>query len=56
VRWRPSEANAWDQLEIDGAVVMRKETPASAPRFKVRNFDGTVQIDGHWYGIETKWR
>ncbi|UWM49135.1 polymorphic toxin-type HINT domain-containing protein [Streptomyces carpaticus] len=48
------EANAWNQLEVDGAVVMRNETPVVAPGLRVRKYDGTVQIDGQWYGIEVK--
>ena len=26
----------------------------SAPGFRPRKFDGTVEIDGDWYGIEVK--
>ncbi|MFK0252165.1 ricin-type beta-trefoil lectin domain protein [Streptomyces sp. NPDC090445] len=48
------EANAWDQLEMDGAVVMRNETAVSAPGMRVRKYDGTVEINGQWYGIEVK--
>ncbi|UUU37016.1 RHS repeat-associated core domain-containing protein [Streptomyces sp. CA-210063] len=48
------EANAWEQLEVDGAVVMRKETPVSAPGFRPRKYDGTVEVNGQWYGIEVK--
>ncbi|MFG2677709.1 polymorphic toxin-type HINT domain-containing protein [Streptomyces sp. NPDC048392] len=48
------EANAWDQLEMDGAVVMRSETAVSAPGMRVRKYDGTVEINGQWYGIEVK--
>lgn len=33
---------------------MRGETPVTAPGFPVRKYDGTVQINGQWYGIETK--
>ncbi|WP_371778487.1 polymorphic toxin-type HINT domain-containing protein [Streptosporangium subroseum] len=48
------EKNAWDNLETDGAVVRRNETAVSAPGLPVRKYDGTVQIDGKWYGIEVK--
>ncbi|MET0493764.1 MAG: SpvB/TcaC N-terminal domain-containing protein [Actinoplanes sp.] len=48
------EVNAWEHLEMDGAIVNRGETGVSAPGVGVRKYDGTVQIDGQWYGIETK--
>jgi hypothetical protein len=48
------ELTAWEHLELDGANVMRGETPVSAPGFPVRKYDGTVEIEGQWYGIETK--
>ncbi|MEU9839389.1 RHS repeat-associated core domain-containing protein [Actinomadura sp. NPDC048032] len=48
------EKLAWDQLELDGATVIRKETPVFVPGFRPRKYDGTVQINGNWYGIEVK--
>ncbi|MCW6006219.1 hypothetical protein K1W54_16765, partial [Micromonospora sp. CPCC 205371] len=48
------ELTAWEHLEVDGAKVMRESTPVSAPGQGTRIYDGTVQIDGKWYGIETK--
>lgn len=50
------EAAAWDQLELDGAVVGRGETPVHIEGVGVRKYDGTVQLDGEWYGIEVKGR
>lgn len=50
------EAAAWDQLELDGAVVGRGETPVTIDGIGVRKYDGTVQLDGEWYGIEVKGR
>ncbi|GAA4365068.1 hypothetical protein GCM10023088_10060 [Actinomadura verrucosospora] len=43
-----------DQLELDGAPVIRKETLVFVPGFRPRKYDGTVQINGNWYGIEVK--
>ncbi|MES0835626.1 polymorphic toxin-type HINT domain-containing protein [Nocardiopsis tropica] len=48
------EANAWDQMEMDGAVVMRNETAVSEPGMRARKYDGTVEINGQWYEIEVK--
>ncbi len=48
------EANAWDQLEMDGAAVMRNGTAVSAPGMRARKYDGTVEINGQWYGLEVK--
>jgi hypothetical protein len=48
------EKTTWERLELDGANVVRGETPVSAPGFKVRKYDGTVEIDSEWYGIEPK--
>ncbi|AUS82065.1 hypothetical protein C1701_26935 [Actinoalloteichus sp. AHMU CJ021] len=48
------EANAWDQLEMDGAAVMRNEPAVSVPGMRARKYDGTVEINGQWYGIEVK--
>jgi hypothetical protein len=49
------EARAWDQLENEGLNVTRQETKVAAPGFTTpRKYDGTVEIDGKWYGIETK--
>jgi hypothetical protein len=48
------EVTAWEHLELDGAIVSRGETGVSVPGVGVRKYDGTVQIDGQWYGIETK--
>ncbi|MFJ9552419.1 hypothetical protein ACIRPH_01300 [Nocardiopsis sp. NPDC101807] len=46
------EANAWDQLKMADAVVMRNETLVSAPGMRVRKYDGAVEINGQWCGIE----
>lgn len=35
-------------------VVIRQETSVSAPGFRPRKYDGTVQINGQWYGIDVK--
>ncbi|MEV6631570.1 polymorphic toxin-type HINT domain-containing protein [Actinoplanes sp. NPDC051470] len=48
------EVTAWEHLEMDGAIVHRGETGVSVRGVGVRKYDGTVQIDGQWYGIETK--
>ncbi|BCY11084.1 LamG-like jellyroll fold domain-containing protein [Actinoplanes sp. L3-i22] len=49
------EINAWDHLELDGANVVRKETQVRSPAFKkTRKYDGLVEIEGQWLGIETK--
>ncbi|MFF7473474.1 DUF6531 domain-containing protein [Streptomyces sp. NPDC008092] len=48
------ELTTWENLELDGATVIRKEVAVKVPGFKVRKFDGLVKINGQWYGIETK--
>ncbi|MFC8192365.1 hypothetical protein ACFUMH_11980 [Cellulomonas sp. NPDC057328] len=48
------EQAAWEQLELDGADVRRGETHVSIPGIGARKYDGTVQIDGQWYGVEVK--
>ena len=49
------EARALDGLENEGLVVNRDQTKVASPDFdKTRIYDGTVQIDGKWYGVETK--
>ncbi|OLF05402.1 hypothetical protein BU204_37190 [Actinophytocola xanthii] len=48
------EMTAWEHLELDGAIVRRGETGVRVPGVGARKYDGTVQIDGQWYGIETK--
>ena len=45
---------AWEHLELDGANVSREETGVSHDDLGARRYDGTVEIDGKWYGIETK--
>ncbi|MFE1250955.1 hypothetical protein, partial [Streptomyces sp. NPDC058766] len=48
------ELTTWENLMLDGATVIAREVSVKAPGFKVRKFDGLVNINGHWYGIETK--
>lgn len=49
-----TEENVWDQLETDGATVVRQETGVKVDGFPLRKFDGLVQTDEGWFGIETK--
>ncbi|ULR56084.1 DUF6531 domain-containing protein [Streptomyces deccanensis] len=48
------ELTTWENLILDGATVVAREVSVKAPGFKVRKFDGLINISGHWYGIETK--
>ena len=48
------ELTTWENLMLDGATVIAREVSVKAPGFKVRKFDGLVNMNGHWYGIETK--
>lgn len=49
-----TEENAWDQLEADGATVVRQETGVNVPGFPLRKYDGLVLTPDGWYGIEVK--
>ncbi|WP_282204000.1 polymorphic toxin-type HINT domain-containing protein [Kitasatospora fiedleri] len=48
------ERTVLDQLELDGAPVIRGQVYARVPGFPLRKYDGAVQIDGRWLGVETK--
>ena len=48
------ERTTLDQLDIDGASVVRGSVTVTIPGVGKRIYDGAVQIDGTWYGIETK--
>ncbi|MFD0328267.1 polymorphic toxin-type HINT domain-containing protein [Streptacidiphilus monticola] len=49
-----NEETVWDHLQTEGVTVVRQETSVRVPGFKLRKFDGLANIDGNWYGIETK--
>ena len=49
-----NEETVWDHLETEGTTVVRQETGVRVPGFKLRKYDGLVNLDGLWYGIETK--
>ncbi|QMU70139.1 ricin-type beta-trefoil lectin domain protein [Streptacidiphilus sp. P02-A3a] len=49
-----NEETVWDHLQTEGVTVVRQETSVRVPGFKLRKFDGLANIDGLWYGIETK--
>ncbi|MFJ4185164.1 RHS repeat-associated core domain-containing protein [Kitasatospora sp. NPDC089509] len=49
-----NEVTVWDHLETEGATVIRRETGVRVKGFPLRKYDGLVNIDGLWYGIETK--
>jgi hypothetical protein len=48
------ERTTLDQLELDGAPVVRGTVTINVPGGGQRMYDGAVQIDGVWYGVETK--
>ncbi|GAA1982509.1 LamG-like jellyroll fold domain-containing protein [Catenulispora subtropica] len=48
------ERTTLDQLELDGAPVVRGSVTVRVPGVGERIYDGAVQIDGKWYGVETK--
>ncbi|MCD9875371.1 RHS repeat-associated core domain-containing protein [Streptomyces sp. NR30] len=48
------ERTVMDQLELDGAPIVRGQVYARVPGFPLRKYDGAVQIDGHWLGVEVK--
>jgi hypothetical protein len=48
------ERTTLDQLETDGFPVVRGQVHVQIPGVGLRIYDGAVQIDGEWYGIETK--
>ncbi|MFJ5880438.1 polymorphic toxin-type HINT domain-containing protein [Kitasatospora cineracea] len=49
-----NEMTVWDHLQTEGVTVVRRETGVRVPGFRLRKFDGLANIDGRWYGIETK--
>ncbi|MGW5611640.1 polymorphic toxin-type HINT domain-containing protein [Streptomyces sp. NPDC003753] len=48
------ERTVMDQLELDGAPIIRGQVYARVPGFPLRKYDGAVQIDGRWLGVEVK--
>lgn len=48
------ELTTWENLMLDGATVIPREVSVKAAGFPVRKYDGLINLDGHWYGIETK--
>ncbi|MEV7238980.1 polymorphic toxin-type HINT domain-containing protein [Streptomyces sp. NPDC051020] len=48
------ERTVMDQLELDGAPIVRGQVYARVPGFPLRKYDGAVQIDGRWLGVEVK--
>jgi hypothetical protein len=48
------ERTTLDQLELDGAPVVRGTVTVDIPGVGERMYDGAVQVDGVWYGVETK--
>jgi hypothetical protein len=48
------EQTTLDQLELDGAPVIRGAVTVNIPGVGPRIYDGAVQIDGKWFGVETK--
>jgi hypothetical protein len=48
------ERTVLDQLELDGAQVVRGEVHVKVDGFRPRKYDGAVKIDGKWFGVETK--
>ncbi|MFD3682358.1 polymorphic toxin-type HINT domain-containing protein [Streptomyces sp. NPDC058613] len=48
------ERTVMDQLELDGAPIFRGQVHARVDDFPLRKYDGAVQIDGRWLGVETK--
>nr|WP_307076797.1 RHS repeat-associated core domain-containing protein [Streptomyces canus] len=48
------ERTVMDQLELDGAPIIRGQVYARVPGFPLRKYDGAVQIGGRWLGVEVK--
>ncbi|MFF7646727.1 RHS repeat-associated core domain-containing protein [Streptomyces canus] len=48
------ERTVMDQLELDGAPIVRGQVYARVPGFPLRKYDGAVQIGGRWLGVEVK--
>jgi hypothetical protein len=48
------ERTTLDQLELDGAPVVRGPVTVQVPGVGTRIYDGAVQIDGDWLGVEMK--
>ncbi|MGW3994009.1 hypothetical protein ACWEF6_11030 [Amycolatopsis sp. NPDC004772] len=48
------ERTVLDQLQLDGAPIISGQVPASVPGFPLRKYDGAVELNGKWYGVETK--
>jgi hypothetical protein len=48
------ERTVMDQLELDGAPIIRGQVYARAQGLPLRKYDGAVMVDGRWLGVETK--
>jgi hypothetical protein len=49
-----NEETVWDHLDTEGLNVIRQETGVQVDGFPLRKYDGLVQMEDGWYGIETK--
>ena len=49
-----TEENVWDHLETEGVPVVRQETGVKVDGFPLRKYDGLMQTDEGWFGIEVK--
>jgi hypothetical protein len=49
-----TEENVWDHLETEGVTVVRQETGVNVDGFPLRKYDGLMQTDDGWFGIEVK--